>query len=94
MATAGVCLYCGVTDEQVDGNKLSWHDASRVCCSKYACVTRHHAARLRRGQKPKPTSRFAEIAREHPAWGRGAISEQIRREEAAQRRRARRKRAA
>jgi hypothetical protein len=59
----------------VDGNKLSWHDASRTCCSKYACVRAHHNAV--RNAKPKP--RF-------PGWGFGAIIDELKRE---QRRKAR-----
>jgi hypothetical protein len=85
-----VCSYCGVTDEQIDGNRLSWHDASRTCCSKYACVKMHHnAARERRN---KPRSRFAELAAK--GWERGAIRLQLEREKAAARRRARKGKAA
>jgi hypothetical protein len=55
--TPGVCVHCGVTDEQVDGNRLSWHDASRTCCSKYACVKAHLNAARNAAIKPK--SEFA-----------------------------------
>jgi hypothetical protein len=82
--TPGICSYCRVTDEQVDGNKLSWHDATRTCCSKYACVKAHHkAARI---SAAKPKTRFAELA--SLGWERGAIRLQLDREER-QRRRAR-----
>ncbi len=43
MITPGVCQHCGITDDQVDGDKLSWHDGRRTCCSKYACVKKHKA---------------------------------------------------
>jgi hypothetical protein len=90
VATPGVCAYCGVTDEQIDGNRLSWHDASRTCCSKYACVKAHHIASRNRVAKPK--SRFAELAA--LGWERGAIRLQLEREKAAARRARRRGKAA
>ena len=41
--TEGVCFNCGVTDAQIDGNKLSWHNGRRTCCSKYECVKKYYA---------------------------------------------------
>lgn len=81
--TAGVCQYCGVTDDQVDGDKLCWHDSNRDCCTRPSCVKQHHdKARIRAA---RPRSRFAELAR--MGWGRGAIVEQLRKEERARKRR-------
>jgi hypothetical protein len=70
--TPGVCSYCHTTDEQIDGNKFCWHDASRTCCSRYACVKAHQAAERTRNAKPK--SRFA-------GWGFGAIIDEMKREQ-------------
>jgi hypothetical protein len=89
---AGVCQFCSVTDDQVDGDRLRWHDAGRTCCSKYACTKQFH--NRVRARAAKPRSRFAEIARAHPTWGRGAIYEQLRREQRAARRQSRRKKRA
>jgi hypothetical protein len=41
MIIPGVCQFCRVTDDEVDGNKLSWHNTARNCCSRYACVSRY-----------------------------------------------------
>jgi hypothetical protein len=41
--TPGVCQFCAVTDDQVDGDKLCWHDGRHTCCSRYACVKRYKA---------------------------------------------------
>ena len=83
MPTPGVCTYCGVTDEQVDGNKLSWHDATRTCCSKYSCVKAHCKAQ-RKARQPKPKSRFAELLAQ--GFGVGAARIEIEREERRRRR--------
>jgi hypothetical protein len=84
LPTSGVCRHCGVTDEQVDGNKLSWHDASRTCCSKYACVKAHHNAARKRAVRPK--SRFAELIAQ--GYGSGGARLQIEREDRQRRRNA------
>lgn len=97
MATAGVCLYCGVTDEHVDGNKLSWRDASRICCSKYSCVTAHYAAAKKAARAARPAQpksfrqRVAELTGQ--GYGYGLACATARREER-QRLRARKRRAA
>jgi hypothetical protein len=43
MIVPGICQFCKVTDDQVDGDKLSWHNAARNCCSKFDCVKRYRA---------------------------------------------------
>jgi hypothetical protein len=50
MITPGVCQFCQVTDADVDGDKLSWHNGARNCCSRYACVARYKA-QLRRARR-------------------------------------------
>lgn len=79
MAAPGVCQYCKVTDDQVDGNKLSWHDASRTCCSKYACVKKFHMPK--RVPRPMPTfkQRVAELVAR--GWGLGAAYDEVRSQE-------------
>lgn len=78
--TAGVCRYCGVTDDQVDGNKLSWHDAERTCCSKYACVKKHHsAARIaQRQEQDQAREQQRKYGDRYRGWGLGAIIEDLR----------------
>ena len=39
----GVCQFCAITDAEVDGNRISWHNGRRTCCSKYDCVKKYHA---------------------------------------------------
>jgi hypothetical protein len=39
----GVCQFCSITDAQIDGDKVSWHNGARDCCSRYACVKRYQA---------------------------------------------------
>ena len=34
----GICRFCGVGEDQLDGDKLSWLDDDHTCCSGYACV--------------------------------------------------------
>lgn len=50
MINPGVCRHCGVTEDQVDGDKLCWHDGRHTCCSKYACV-KQHKAQLRKARE-------------------------------------------
>jgi hypothetical protein len=42
--TPGVCQFCGITDAQVDGDKVSWLDSARTCCNGYPCRRAHFAA--------------------------------------------------
>ena len=78
---AGICLYCGITDSRIDGDKLRWHDVGRTCCSKYSCVKQHHAMkREAAAARTKQPSRFK-------GWGYGAICDQLRKEQRARRRR-------
>jgi hypothetical protein len=49
--TSGVCQFCKVTDDQVDGNKLSWHNGARNCCSRYDCVKKYYAQLKRARQR-------------------------------------------
>ena len=39
----GVCRFCKVTEDQVDGDKRSWLGKDRTCCSDYGCVRQHWA---------------------------------------------------
>jgi hypothetical protein len=75
----GVCRFCGVTEDQVDGDRLSWLDGTRTCCNKFHC--RKRDANEKRS-KPRPPSKY-------PGWGYGAVAIEKRREA---RRRARRQR--
>lgn len=68
---AGVCRFCGVTDVQVDGDKLCWMDKDRTCCNKYSCRKQYLAEQRRKAVKPaKPRSEFA-------GWGYGAIVKEL-----------------
>lgn len=83
MAEAGVCQYCGVRDELVDGDGLRWHDVARTCCSQHGCVKQYERAeRLLRTFRPR--SRYS-------GWGYGAIVEDLRRQRRGGRRRKRRR---
>lgn len=66
---AGVCRYCHVTDDQVDGDRLRWHDAERTCCSQYACVKQYErAAQITRDFRPRrrsPAEVHQQIVAEH-----------------------------
>ncbi len=79
MMAAGVCAYCGVTEEKIDGNKLSWHDNSRICCSKYDCVRKHYAALKAAAEKRRAERDAARAANPYKYWGYGAFVEEKRR---------------
>lgn len=51
----GVCRFCKVKEDQVDGDKLSWHCTDRTCCSNYACV-RQHWAEIDRAKRIRTTT--------------------------------------
>jgi hypothetical protein len=56
--TPGVCEFCHVTDDQVDGCRLSWFDDTRTCCSKSGCIkARGEKARRRKVATPAPRRR-------------------------------------
>jgi hypothetical protein len=86
MAASGVCAYCGITDAEVDGDRLRWHDANNTCCSKYACVKRHQAEARKNAPAPPANRKYGDRYR---GWGPGAIWMDLRR-----RARRRKKRAA
>jgi len=39
---SGICRFCKITEEHVDGNKRSWYGKDRTCCSQSACIREHH----------------------------------------------------
>jgi len=52
---AGVCQFCHITDDEVDGSRRSWLDDSRTCCNGFACIkaNREKLARAK-AQRPRP----------------------------------------
>lgn len=34
---AGVCHYCGITDADVDGDRIGWLTPARCVCNQFAC---------------------------------------------------------
>ena len=57
---AGICHFCGIPDERVDGDRIRWVDSRRAVCSQPGCVRRFgsevekalHAARPKRKRSP------------------------------------------
>ena len=80
-ACGGICKFCGVTDAQIDGDKLSWFTPERDVCSKFDCRNRHFAAERER----KAAAKRARPRRRTPA----DIHALIIQERAAKRKRAR-----
>lgn len=39
---SGICRFCKITEEKVDGNKRSWYGKDRTCCNQSSCVRQHH----------------------------------------------------
>lgn len=35
---AGVCHFCGLTEEHVDGDRVRWFNTSRTVCSQPGCI--------------------------------------------------------
>jgi hypothetical protein len=51
---SGICEFCGITDDEVDGDRIAWVDFQRNCCSKSACVrARNEKIRRQRAQRPQ-----------------------------------------
>lgn len=46
-ATPGVCRFCGITDDQIDGDKRGWLGPSRTVCNRPSCIRAHYAERDR-----------------------------------------------
>lgn len=40
---AGVCHFCGIRDEQVDGDRIRWINDERSVCSQVGCVRQFNA---------------------------------------------------
>lgn len=40
--TSGICRFCKITEDRVDGNTRSWYGPDRTCCSLPVCIRRHH----------------------------------------------------
>ena len=77
----GVCHFCGIRDEQVDGDRIRWYDAKRRICSQPGCVRRfqiaveqeaHRLRRLRRTGKRTPAQVHEQILEERKARRRAA----------------------
>jgi hypothetical protein len=55
----GFCHYCGVTEEQVDGDHIRWLGAKRTVCSQPGCIRRFNSdidraiARIRQTQRKR-----------------------------------------
>lgn len=49
----GRCRFCGATDAEVDGDRLSWLDQERTCCTKYDCRNKHFAELRRKPARPR-----------------------------------------
>jgi hypothetical protein len=55
MSEPGICKYCRITDDQVDGCRISWIDMMRTCCNRSACVrARNEELRRQRAARPRP----------------------------------------
>jgi hypothetical protein len=46
-ATPGICRFCRITEDQIDGDKRSWLGPSRTVCNNPSCVRAHYADRDR-----------------------------------------------
>jgi len=73
--TRGICRFCGVGENQVDGDKLRWMDYDHTCCSGYACA-KQDANQKRAKPKPKPRKHDERFV----GMGYGAVIEEMRRE--------------
>jgi hypothetical protein len=58
---AGICEFCKITDDEIDGCRISWLDSSRTCCNKFACRKQHEqkiaaekTARMRAARRRTP----------------------------------------
>ena len=61
----GVCRFCGITDEQIDGDRVRWLGESRTVCSKPACIRAHYAAVDRRKSEHRQRTRKLSPAEIH-----------------------------
>lgn len=41
--TPGMCHFCGITDAEVDGDRVRWFNAWRTVCSKPGCIRQFDA---------------------------------------------------
>jgi hypothetical protein len=46
--TPGRCRFCGITEDQIDGDRHRWLGDSRTVCAKPACIRAHYAEADRR----------------------------------------------
>lgn len=53
---AGVCHFCGVGEDEIDGDRLRWYDGSRAVCSRPGCI-RQFADLVDRAAQPVPRPR-------------------------------------
>jgi hypothetical protein len=54
MSQPGVCEFCGITDADIDGDRLWWTSPKRDCCNKYGCIKAKKAKERRaRALRPK-----------------------------------------
>jgi hypothetical protein len=47
-AVPGRCRFCGITEDQIDGDRHRWLGDSRTVCAKPACIRAHYAEADRR----------------------------------------------
>jgi hypothetical protein len=53
----GVCRFCGIAEDQVDGDKRRWLGESRTVCDAPACIRAHYAEIDRRKYVDRQKSR-------------------------------------
>jgi hypothetical protein len=62
---SGVCHFCGVLDEQVDGDRIRWADAHRSVCNQPGCLRRFRIEVDREGQRLRAANRRRTPAEVH-----------------------------
>jgi hypothetical protein len=73
----GKCRFCKLTEDRVDGDRISWLGSDHTCCSQYSCVRQHwaeidRAKRLRTPRKRTPAEIHELKMRERSARTRRA----------------------
>lgn len=53
----GVCRFCSITEDQIDGDKHCWLGPSRTVCNGPPCVRAHYAERDRAELAKKKANR-------------------------------------
>jgi hypothetical protein len=66
----GVCHFCGIRDEQVDGDRHRWHSSRQDVCSAPGCIVQLNAAidrammLLRRGNRKRSPGEIHRLQQE------------------------------